>query len=337
MLSGELPFGEHGGLIQKSGAEIPNIPGNYSQELTEIIVRCLQKDPWDRPVAHQIVEWADNHFKGEKIVFDAKMPTSPVRKILAELQSRKNLLRIGGGVLGLLLVFMIVKSLNPPTRNIRPKPEIIIHETEYITGIDTDKLDELEPVVQEYTISTLTVDTDKTTVSENIPPAWLSEYDRIVNLAQSAYHRKDYVKAKTEYNRALALANRNGDRQKVTFMNSMIAECNKTFEEAQKALEETRKADEEALQKAANERLATYNFVGNFILSADFMIVQNKSDNRWGIINKDGTVKEAFDYTQVSTRLKDGYYALKNDKGWVVFDGTTKKIAADLEKLDDYR
>ena len=117
----------------------------------------------------------------------------------------------------------------------------------------------------------------------------------------------------------------------------MIAECNKAAEDAGKALEETRKAEEEARQKATSERLATYNFVNNFKLGADFMIVQNKSNNRWGIINNDGTIKETFEYSQVSTRLKDGYYALKNDKGWVVFDTSINKVATGLEKLDDYR
>jgi len=50
-MTGDTPFGEHGGLIQKSGAEIPNIQGNYSNELKQIVERMLSLDPWDRPTA----------------------------------------------------------------------------------------------------------------------------------------------------------------------------------------------------------------------------------------------------------------------------------------------
>jgi uncharacterized membrane protein YhaH (DUF805 family) len=69
LLTGDVPFGEHGGLIQKSGAEIPNLPGNYSTELKEIVYRCLSVDPWDRPTAEALVEWALQHKRGEKISF----------------------------------------------------------------------------------------------------------------------------------------------------------------------------------------------------------------------------------------------------------------------------
>ena len=337
MLSGELPFGEHGGLLQKSGAEIPNLPGEWSGELIEVVARCLRKDPWDRPVAQQIVEWTNTHFKGEKIIFDPETPVTPVPKKPVAIKNKKNLLIIGGGILGLLLVLIIVKFVVLPLQNDKPIQETIIHEMGNMADSNMDKPDETEPIAQEEQITAPTTDSTQTHPAENTPPAWLAEYDRILNLAQSAYRSKDYAKAITEFNRALTHANRNGDKQKVTFVNGMIAECNKAAEDAGKALEETRKAEEEARQKATSERLATYNFVNNFKLGADFMIVQNKSNNRWGIINNDGTIKEAFEYSQVSTRLKDGYYALKNDKGWVVFDTSINKVATGLEKLDDYR
>lgn len=51
LMTGDTPFGEHGGLIQKSGAEIPNIGGNYSDELKQIVEQMLSLNPWDRPTA----------------------------------------------------------------------------------------------------------------------------------------------------------------------------------------------------------------------------------------------------------------------------------------------
>jgi hypothetical protein len=67
------------------------------------------------------------------------------------------------------------------------------------------------------------------------------------------------------------------------------------------------------------------------------MIVQRKSDKHWGIIHRDGNEVEPFSYTQPSARLKNGYYALKNEQGWVVFNTSLQKVATGLEKLDDYR
>ncbi|MDR2385348.1 MAG: protein kinase [Tannerella sp.] len=60
LITGDLPFGPSGGLIQKSGAEIPEIEGNYSNDLKTIIKRCLSLNPWDRPKADEIVELAKN-------------------------------------------------------------------------------------------------------------------------------------------------------------------------------------------------------------------------------------------------------------------------------------
>lgn len=59
LMIGNTPFGEHGGLIQKSGAEVPNIQGNYSNELKQIVEQMLSLDPWDRPTAAAL---AEGHF-----------------------------------------------------------------------------------------------------------------------------------------------------------------------------------------------------------------------------------------------------------------------------------
>lgn len=54
LMTGDTPFGEHGGLIQKSGAEIPTIQGNYSDELKQIVEQMLAPNPWDRPTAEDL-------------------------------------------------------------------------------------------------------------------------------------------------------------------------------------------------------------------------------------------------------------------------------------------
>lgn len=54
LMTGDTPFGEHGGLIQKSGAEIPTIQGNYSDELKQMVEQMLALNPWDRPTAEDL-------------------------------------------------------------------------------------------------------------------------------------------------------------------------------------------------------------------------------------------------------------------------------------------
>jgi serine/threonine protein kinase len=69
LITGDVPFGDGGGLIQKSGAAIPLITEGVSKDLKKIIKRCLQKEPWDRPTAEEILKWTEQHSNGEKIRF----------------------------------------------------------------------------------------------------------------------------------------------------------------------------------------------------------------------------------------------------------------------------
>lgn len=65
MTKGNPPFGHQlGGVLQKNGAEIPIIEESYSQELKNIIYRCLALETWERPTAKEIEELAYNHLHG---------------------------------------------------------------------------------------------------------------------------------------------------------------------------------------------------------------------------------------------------------------------------------
>lgn len=69
MLSGDTPFGDDGGLIQMKGAAVPELPGDYSKQLKDVISRCLRLNSWERPTAEQLEKYAEAGMKGEKIVF----------------------------------------------------------------------------------------------------------------------------------------------------------------------------------------------------------------------------------------------------------------------------
>lgn len=67
IMTGDVPFGELGGLTQKNGADIPVINENYSQELKNILYRCVAPNTWDRPTARYLADYA-SRFTGEEIL-----------------------------------------------------------------------------------------------------------------------------------------------------------------------------------------------------------------------------------------------------------------------------
>ena len=69
MLTGDTPFGDDGGLIQKKGAEIPDLKGNYSDQLKKVITKCLKTNPWERPTAEQLEKYAETALNGGHIKY----------------------------------------------------------------------------------------------------------------------------------------------------------------------------------------------------------------------------------------------------------------------------
>ena len=72
LMTGLPPFGNHGGLLEKNGAEIPDIEGDYTQELKDLVKSCLAKETWDRPSASKLEELTYNKLHG--IVTPAEVP-----------------------------------------------------------------------------------------------------------------------------------------------------------------------------------------------------------------------------------------------------------------------
>ena len=58
LATGELPFCGMGGGMQMNGAELPRLGSNWSNGLNFVMQSCLTKDPWRRPLAKQIVDYA---------------------------------------------------------------------------------------------------------------------------------------------------------------------------------------------------------------------------------------------------------------------------------------
>ena len=60
LITGDVPFGEIGGGMQKNGAEIPDITKLISPALTHVIHLMLARETWDRPTADTLATWATN-------------------------------------------------------------------------------------------------------------------------------------------------------------------------------------------------------------------------------------------------------------------------------------
>ena len=58
LMTNDAPFGNFGGGMQKGGAEIPEIKTDYSQQLKDVVYKCLAMETWDRPSARQLQEYA---------------------------------------------------------------------------------------------------------------------------------------------------------------------------------------------------------------------------------------------------------------------------------------
>ena len=62
---GELPFCGLGGSMQRQGAEIPDLSDNFSNDLNMVMQSCLEKEPWDRPTAQMLSEYAAKKVMGK--------------------------------------------------------------------------------------------------------------------------------------------------------------------------------------------------------------------------------------------------------------------------------
>lgn len=58
LATGELPFCGLGGGMQRNGAEMPSLDQQWSRELNMVMQSCLAKEPWDRPTARQLEDYA---------------------------------------------------------------------------------------------------------------------------------------------------------------------------------------------------------------------------------------------------------------------------------------
>lgn len=65
LATGELPFCGMGGSLLKQGAEIPELPEDFSEILNMVCQSCMAKAPWERPTAAQLADFAAKILNGD--------------------------------------------------------------------------------------------------------------------------------------------------------------------------------------------------------------------------------------------------------------------------------
>lgn len=65
LVTNELPFCGMGGSLLKQGADMPELPEGYSDTLNIVCQACMAKEPWSRPTAQQLADFASRILEGE--------------------------------------------------------------------------------------------------------------------------------------------------------------------------------------------------------------------------------------------------------------------------------
>jgi len=77
MITGDVPLGEFGGLMQLNQSDPPHLPEGFSTELDHIIRKCLSRETWDRPRATELQQWAQHYLDNGK--YGVKVDTAPTQ------------------------------------------------------------------------------------------------------------------------------------------------------------------------------------------------------------------------------------------------------------------
>lgn len=83
LATGELPFCGMGGSLLKQGADMPELPEEYSATLNMVCQACMTKETWNRPTAQQIADFATKYINGENPTPSWVKPAEPAQPEVA--------------------------------------------------------------------------------------------------------------------------------------------------------------------------------------------------------------------------------------------------------------
>ena len=167
LLSGDLPFDDQGGLRLKNGADIPDLPLDFSSGLNALVRSCLNADPSLRPDAIQlknkVSELSDSQKKGtssqsqtsqssqeRRTVIIPKPVSSPVPQNPVKHVKKRNYLF---PVLGILVgfCFIILIAINQYNKSKEEKIAEPISVTTVLTDSVPDDAAEQQRIIDSIT------------------------------------------------------------------------------------------------------------------------------------------------------------------------------------------
>ena len=126
LMTGNLPFFGQGGIMQLKGAVIPEIEGDYSESLKNLVKSCLSKDPWDRPTAKQLLQAATENQAGQ-----AGLDTSTLLETKAKRKSNKwMIMALAAVIMGAVIVIVVRERMKKT--DLSETDEVVSHRTDSV-------------------------------------------------------------------------------------------------------------------------------------------------------------------------------------------------------------
>jgi serine/threonine protein kinase len=192
MLTGNVPFGEHGGLLQKNGADIPKIEGNYSPMLKKIVYQCMAKETWKRPTALELSNYAKSVLDGGSIKIGKKKKPQGVnhKKYIAGLVA-------GLSAIVLIVAFFMANKFNDNFKQNRALSRYndYIHRGDSLHEIGLDDETDIKhtEVLENYQIALKAVEKiDNLQTEKNQAQGKIDEVKKLILTAYGKFiHRGD--------------------------------------------------------------------------------------------------------------------------------------------------
>mgnify|MGYP002622875092 CR=1 FL=1 len=81
IITGDLPFFGQGGVMQRNGAEVPELEYEDS-EIVKLVKACMAKDTWDRPTAENVNNTTASRLFKQQVSNNSTVKKSPVKVLL---------------------------------------------------------------------------------------------------------------------------------------------------------------------------------------------------------------------------------------------------------------
>ena len=128
LLTGDLPFGDNGGLTLKAGADVPNLPTNFSPDLNRLLISCMAKDPWERPPAEKLEAAAVGFLQNSHWPSVGKAVPNPTLDPIIEPEKPQ----IGRKTQLIIETETLLRPMSEPVTVTKIEPENIINYTPWI-------------------------------------------------------------------------------------------------------------------------------------------------------------------------------------------------------------